>query len=117
MVPQACKDGNMGNRNLYHFCLAILIFLDISVPLTLFAIILLTLNTKERSFLNKTLGGGATDANTSLSDTAQSTPCCTTAVSAGALVFGLVMFLIFVTIAGQLGQASSAFCNGYVSFV
>ena len=27
----------MGNRNLYHFCLAILIFLDITVPLALLA--------------------------------------------------------------------------------
>jgi hypothetical protein len=27
------------------------------------------------------------------------------------------MFLIFVTIAGQLGQASTAFCNGYVSII
>ena len=27
----------MGNRNLYHFCLAMLIFLDITVPLGLLA--------------------------------------------------------------------------------
>ena len=48
VIPQACKDGNMGNRNLYHFCLAMLIFLDIMVPLTLLAILFLTLNTKDK---------------------------------------------------------------------
>ncbi len=37
VVPQPCKDGDMGNRNLYHFCLAIIIFLDITVPLALLA--------------------------------------------------------------------------------
>ncbi len=39
MVPQDCKDGINGNRNLYHFCLAILIFMDITVPLALLAVI------------------------------------------------------------------------------
>ncbi len=29
----------MGNRNLYHFCLAILIFMDITVPLALLAVV------------------------------------------------------------------------------
>ena len=37
VVPIACKNGNLGNRNLYHFCLAMLIFLDITVPLGLLA--------------------------------------------------------------------------------
>jgi len=48
VVPQDCKDGNMGNRNLYHFCLAILIFMDITVPLALVAVIV-------RSSLTSTL--------------------------------------------------------------
>ena len=38
----------MGNRNLYHFCLAILIFLDITVPLALLAVAI-------KSQLNNTL--------------------------------------------------------------
>jgi hypothetical protein len=45
-----------------------------------------------------------------------SDPCCSFSISAGWLVLGLIMFLVFVTIAGQLGQASDAFCQGYVSF-
>jgi hypothetical protein len=48
VVPQDCKEGRMGNRNLYHFCLAILIFMDISVPLALIAVLL-------RSSLTSTL--------------------------------------------------------------
>jgi len=48
VVPAACKDGKMGNRNLYHFGLAIIIFLDITVPLCLFAVF-------ARTFLNRTL--------------------------------------------------------------
>ncbi len=38
VIPQDCKDGKMGNRNLYHFCLAMIIFLDITVPLALLAV-------------------------------------------------------------------------------
>ena len=41
--------------------------------------------------------------------------CCSKAVAIGFLALGLIMFLIFVTIAGQLGQSDTAFCNGYVS--
>ncbi len=115
VVPDACKEGNMGNRNLYHFCLAILIFLDIMVPLTLLAIAALTI--KDKRLFNKTLGGASADSNASAPDTAPISPCCTSALGAGALVLGLIMFLIFVTIAGQLGQSSTAFCNGYVSII
>jgi hypothetical protein len=39
VIPQDCKDGNMGNGNLYHFCLAVLIFMDITVPLALIAVV------------------------------------------------------------------------------
>jgi hypothetical protein len=38
VIPKDCKSGLMGNRNLYHFCLAMLIFLDIIVPLALLAV-------------------------------------------------------------------------------
>ena len=48
VVPDDCKNGAMGNRNLYHFCLAILIFLDITVPLALLAVAI-------KSQLNNTL--------------------------------------------------------------
>lgn len=48
VIPQECKDGNMGNRNLYHFCLAVLIFMDITVPLALLAVMI-------RSSLTRTL--------------------------------------------------------------
>ena len=132
VVPDDCKNGNMGNRNLYHFCLAILIFLDISVPITVLAILFATTNSKEKSVLNKTLGSAnvpattnsmAVDpASTQSQDTQievnppdSSTACCTTAMSLGSFVFGLCMFITFVTIAGVLGQASTAFCEGYVS--
>lgn len=126
MIPQACKDGNMDNRNLYHFCLAILIFLDITVPLSLLTILYLTANFKEKSILNKTLGGTNVTSANSMSSAApaatseetrievSATACCSTNASAASLAFGLVMFLIFVTIAGVLGQASDKFCNGYV---
>jgi len=122
VVPQACKDGNMGNRNLYHFCLAILIFLDITVPLTLLAIIGLTYNSKDKSMLNKTLGGNA-NANLETTNSqadATNEACCTMGVSGGIFIFGTIMFLIFFTIAGVLGSSKNdgsidytTFCNGY----
>jgi hypothetical protein len=43
--------------------------------------------------------------------------CCSSTVAIGFLALGLIMFLIFVTIAGQLGQSSTAFCEGYVSLL
>jgi len=121
VVPQACKDGNMGNRNLYHFCLAILIFLDITVPLTLLAILGLSYNSKDKTFFNKTLGSANSDLETANS---QANPaneaCCTLTVSGATFVLGLIMFLIFVTIAGVLGSSTNTgsinyttFCNGY----
>ncbi len=42
-------------------------------------------------------------------------PCCSNVAAIGFLALGLIMFLIFVTIAGYLGQSSTAFCEGYVS--
>jgi hypothetical protein len=42
-------------------------------------------------------------------------PCCTFPISVGFLALGIVMFLIFVTIAGVLGQSETIFCSGYVS--
>jgi hypothetical protein len=110
----------VGNRNLYHFCLAMLIFLDIMVPITLIAIVVLTTDFSSKSFFNKTLLGAAAASTsgptpvTSAEVNAESA-CCTAPVAFGSLAFGLVMFLIFVTIAGVLGQDSTAFCNGYVS--
>jgi hypothetical protein len=116
----------MGNRNLYHFCLAILIFLDITVPLSLAAIIILTRNANDKSILNKTLGLSTVSPPNSMTvETAAVTnpeakidvsasACCTTTVSIGTFVFGLLMFVTFVTIAGVLGQSSTIFCNGYV---
>jgi hypothetical protein len=41
--------------------------------------------------------------------------CCSSSVAIGFLALGLIMFLIFVTIAGALGQSNTAFCEGYVS--
>ena len=103
----------MGNRNLYHFCLAILIFLDIMVPISLVAIIVLTSDFRARTFLNKTLLGTSSTSESSTSASTDSA-CCTLPVASGALVLGLIMFLIFVTIAGVLGQDATIFCNGYV---
>ncbi len=116
MIPQACKDGNAGNRNLYHFCLAMLIFLDIMVPITLVAIFILTSDFKTKTFLNKTLLGASTEQvpTSSTNSNSADSACCTLPVARGALLLGLVMFLIFVTIAGELGQDAKVFCNGYV---
>jgi hypothetical protein len=81
------------------------------VPITLIAIVVLTTDFRTFTFLNKTLLGAA---STSEPNSSTDSACCTLPVAFGALVVGLVMFLIFVTIAGVLGQDSTAFCNGYV---
>ncbi len=54
----------------------------------------------------------STTSNAVGSDTVD--PCCSNTAAIGFLALGLVMFLIFVTIAGALGQSNTAFCEGYV---
>jgi hypothetical protein len=55
----------------------------------------------------------APTSNAAGSDTVD--PCCSNTAAIGFLALGLIMFLIFVTIAGSLGQSDTAFCEGYVS--
>jgi hypothetical protein len=35
MIPDACKDGNSGDNGFYKFLLALVVILDIVVPVTL----------------------------------------------------------------------------------
>mmetsp|Transcript_29746 Transcript_29746/g.78495 ORF Transcript_29746/g.78495 Transcript_29746/m.78495 type:complete len:593 (-) Transcript_29746:262-2040(-) len=127
VVPQDCKDGNMGNRNLYHYCLAMLIFFDIVLPLFFIGAAFMTADFKNKTILNKTFLGPASattppDVESSMSS-ASSSPaevpksslaCCTFPIAVSGFIFStVVLFLIFVTIAGQLGQDGNAFCQGY----
>ena len=50
MIPDDCKYGNMGDRNFYLFLLAMVIILDVLIPITAAYVI-------ARTFLNKTFSG------------------------------------------------------------
>ncbi len=127
VVPRECKEGNLGNRNLYQFCYVIIIFLDIAVPLALLAIAAFTVDISSSTICNKTLfmttpqtGSAASAASTNLNRLAYS--CCSLGVSVTTFAFCLALFVIFITIASVMepGTMSYAwdqhFCNGYVSY-
>ncbi len=50
MIPQACKDGNMGDNAYYQFLLAMICILDVLIPISLAYIIF-------RTCFNKTFRG------------------------------------------------------------
>jgi hypothetical protein len=123
VVPTACKDGNMGNRNLFHFCYVIIIFLDIAVPLALLALAAYTVDIPSMTVCDKTLflprqqTGSAANADPNR----LTYPCCSLGVALTTFAFSLALFVVFVTIPSVLepGKMSHAwdqhFCNGYVS--
>jgi hypothetical protein len=123
VIPKACKDGNLGNRNLYHFCYVIIIMLDISVPLALCAIAAYTLDISNSTICAKTLflAAKSTGSAASADPRRLTYPCCSLGVAVATFLFSLIMFVIFVTIPSVLepGKMSYAwdqhFCNGYVS--
>jgi hypothetical protein len=104
----------LGNRSLYHYCLAILIFFDITLPIALLVGLYFTWDSSRKTFLDKTLCGPSL-AKTDDNANPDKYSCCAFSLSGTCLVLGLILFLIFVTISGVLGQSEDTFCLGYVS--
>ena len=50
MIPDDCKNGNMGDRSFYQFLLAMIIILDVLIPIGGAYVI-------ARTFLNRTFSG------------------------------------------------------------
>uniref|UniRef100_A0A6T8BZW8 Uncharacterized protein n=1 Tax=Cryptomonas curvata TaxID=233186 RepID=A0A6T8BZW8_9CRYP len=50
MIPDDCKNGNMGDRSFYHFLLAMIIILDVLIPICGAYVV-------GRTFLNRTFSG------------------------------------------------------------
>jgi hypothetical protein len=124
VVPDACKSGNMGNRNLYHFCLVIIIIMDITIPVALCVAAALTADFSSGTVLNRAL---CLSAATSPSQEAvaervrKSNACCSLPVACSSMLLCVALFILFVTIPSVLEPGKMAlpwfqtFCNGYVS--
>ena len=125
VVPSDCKNGAMGNRNLYHYCVAIIIMMDVLVPIALFALVAYTVGTNAGTVFNKTLFASAGPAGSYQYfphvHTRQANACCSLGVAVSTFIFSSVLFVLFVTIPSVLEPGAMArawdqqFCNGYVS--
>ena len=125
VVPTACKNGAMGNRNLYHFCLVIIIIMDITVPLILCALAGLTFDGSNGTILNRTLCLPKSSERPSepvVAAVRESNACCSVGVACSTLAICVGFFVMFTTIPSVLEPGTMApswynqtFCNGYVS--
>jgi len=123
VVPNDCKHGNNGNRNLYHFCYVIIIFLDIALPLALAAIAAFTVDFSNSTICVKTLFQSQPPQQAASPATADPNrltyPCCSLGVSLTTFAFCLAMFVIFITIPSVMEPGTMShswdqhFCNGY----
>jgi len=124
-IPDDCKNGLMGNRNLYHFCLSILVIMDVLIPIGMFAAFASTYDEKSRSICNRPLFLNRQDVllrSGKLPSFARKTwPCCTIPVTIFSFVIFTVVFAIFAVVPNVLEPGSTrrpwdaTFCNGYVS--
>jgi hypothetical protein len=122
VIPSDCKQGNMGNRNLYHFCYVIIVILDIAFPLVSCTIAAFTVDVSNFTICARTpfLQPKETGSPASADPRRLTYPCCSLGVSLTTFAFSLAMFVIFVTIPSVMepGKMSFAwdqhFCNGYV---
>ncbi len=122
VVPDDCKHGNNGNRNLYHFCYVIIILLDIALPLALLVIAALTVDIPSSTICAKTLFQTPKQPlSLASTDPYRVTyPCCSLGVSLTTFAFSLSLFVIFITIPSVMEPGTMShswdqhFCNGYV---
>mmetsp|Transcript_64779 Transcript_64779/g.173829 ORF Transcript_64779/g.173829 Transcript_64779/m.173829 type:complete len:249 (-) Transcript_64779:401-1147(-) len=122
-IPDDCKNGLMGNRNLYHFCLSILVIMDVLIPIGMFAAFASTYDEKSRSICNRPLFLNRQDVllrSGKLPSFARKTwPCCTIPVTIFSFVIFTVVFAIFAVVPNVLEPGSTrrpwdaTFCNGY----
>jgi hypothetical protein len=123
VVPTDCKNGAMGNRNIYHYCIAIIIIMDILVPLAFFGLVAYTFDVNAGSVFNKTLFAPSVAAAAPLPHlyTRQANACCSLGVAVSTSLVSAVLFVLFITIPSVLEPGVMArswdmtFCNGYVS--